>query len=119
MSFILRWLGLSGPKSPVGLHPRRDVDLEQSFDDAHARVLAAIDRTLGANVSIDDPAAGRVEARFGIVNNETIVCTLQRIDDARTLVRIEAYFPVGIAVPTHSLAVDALAAALSSRNASP
>ena len=114
MSFILRWLGLSAPKSPVGLHPRREVELAQSYDAAHACVLAAIERTLGATISGDDPAAGRVEARFGVVNNERIVCTLERLDDARTAVRIEAYFLAGTVVPPRSLAVDALADALAS-----
>ncbi|MBV8148003.1 MAG: hypothetical protein JO092_02795 [Candidatus Eremiobacteraeota bacterium] len=109
MSFILRWLGLSAPKSAVGLHPRRDLELPLGYDVAHARVLAAIERTLGATVSCDDVAAGRVEARFGVVNNERIVCTLERLDDARTAVRIEAYFLAGTAVPARSQAVDALA----------
>jgi hypothetical protein len=112
MSFILRWLGLNAPKSQVGLHPRRDVQLALSYNEARSRVLAALERTLGANVSSDDAEPGRIEARFGLVNNERIVCTLERIDDSHTAVRIEAYFPVGTAVPTRSLAVDALADSL-------
>jgi hypothetical protein len=113
MSFILRWLGLSAPSSRVGLHPRRDVELALSYDEARARVLAAIERTLGANVSDDDPAGGRIEARFGLVNNERIVCTVERSDDAHAVVRIEAHFPAGTNVPKRSLSVDALADALS------
>jgi hypothetical protein len=113
MSFILRWLGLSAPKSPVGLHPRRDVELALGYDDARARVIAAVERTLGATISAGDSDSGRIEARFGLVNNERIVCTLHRLDDARTGVRVEAYFPVGTLVPVRSLAVDALADALS------
>ena len=114
MSFLLRWLGLERPKSAVGLHPLRDVVMAQPYDGACDRVLSAIETTLGANVSAADRQAGRIEARFGVVNNERIVCTLQRIDDAHTAVRIEAHFLAGTAVPPRSAAVDALAAALSS-----
>lgn len=112
MSFILRWLGLGG-RAPVVLHPRRDVELAENYDGAYTRVLAAMERVLGANVSSDDRVAGRIEARFGLVNNERIVCTLERLDGARTLVRIEAHFPAVTNVPRHSLAVDTLAASLS------
>jgi hypothetical protein len=112
MSFILRWLGLSAPKSPVSLQPRRDVTLALPYDEARARVLAAIETTLGPAGVSGDPASGRIEARFGLVNSERVVCTLQRVDGACTHVQIEAHFPAGTAVPARSLPVDALAAAL-------
>ncbi len=113
MSFILRWLRLSA-RAPVGLHPRRDVELAEDYDAAYARVLAAIERVLGANVSTVDRLGGKIEARFGLVNNERIVCALERLDAARTRVRIEAHFPAGTNVTRRSLAVDVLADTLSS-----
>jgi hypothetical protein len=112
MSFIMRWLGFAKPKPAVGLRPHRDVDLTLDYDAAHARVLSAIELTLGANVTIDDRRAGFVEAAFGIVNSERVRCTIERVDASKTHVRIEAFFPAGAIVQSNSRAVDALADAL-------
>lgn len=109
MSFIMRWLGLAKPAPAVGLRPHRDVELPLDYDTAYARVLSAIELTLGANVTIDDRRAGFVEAAFGLVNNERVRCTLERLGASHTSVRIEAFFPAGATVQSSSRAVDALA----------
>jgi hypothetical protein len=108
-NFILKWLGLGKPAPAIGLRPHRDLDLPLDYDAAYARVLSAIELTLGANVTIDDRRAGFVEAAFGLVNSERVRCTLERVDASNTRVRIEAFFPAGAAVPAQSRAVDALA----------
>jgi len=114
LKLIARWLGLNRRVPRVGLHPRRDVELEESYDEAYARVLTAVETVLGANVALADRTGGRIEARFGLVNNERVACTLERIGETKTRVRVEAYFPAGADVPERSRAVDALAAALAS-----
>jgi hypothetical protein len=109
MSFILRWLGFGKSSSRIGLRPHRDVQLGRRYDDAYDRVLDAMVRVLGANVTLDDRSGRTIEAAFGLVNNERIRCTLWSIDDVQTLVKIEALFPAGSEIPERSRAVDALA----------
>jgi hypothetical protein len=109
MSFILRWLGLGKPGGRIGLRPHRDVEIAQPYEAAYDRVLDAMVRVLGANVTLDDRRAGTIEAAFGLVNNERIRCTFSRVESARTPVKIEALFPVGSEIPERSRAVDALA----------
>jgi len=106
---ILRWLGLGKPRPSVGLRPHRDVELPLDFDAAYARVLCAIELTLGANVTIDDRPTGLLEAAFGLVNSERVRCTFERVDGSHTRVGIEAIFPAGADVQSRSRAVDALA----------
>jgi hypothetical protein len=109
MSFLLRWLNLSQDRRRVGLRPHRDVEVAAPYDEAYDRVLAAIERALGAYVATDDRAGGTVEAAFGLVNNERVRCTLRPTASDRTTVRIEAFFPAGATVRERSLAVEALA----------
>ena len=113
MTFLMKWLGLTRGGASVGLRPHREVELECNYDDAYARALAAFEAVLGANVSIDDRSGGTIEAAFGLVNSERIRCSVSRVDETRTHVRIEAHFPAGVDVPASSRAVDALAEALS------
>jgi hypothetical protein len=114
MSFFLRWLNLAKDRRRVGLRPHRDLELDSGYDVAYDRVLRAIELALGAYVSIDDRRGGTIEAAFGLVNNERVRCTLQPIDDSRTAVRIEAFFPAGATVRDRSPAVEALADMLAS-----
>lgn len=109
MSFILTWLGLRRSAPSVGLRPHRDVELPVDYDAAYASVLSAIELTLGANVTIDDRRAGFIEAAFGLVNSERVRCTFERVGASHTRVRVEAFFPAGAMVQSHSRAVDALA----------
>lgn len=111
MSFITKWL-FGKRHERAGLRPHRDVEIAAAYDVAYDRVLAAIDRVLGANLAVDDRKGGFVEAAFGTVNSERIRCRLDAIDATHTSVRVEAYFPAGATVHTSSQAVDALADAL-------
>lgn len=111
MSFLLRWLDLKRDRRPVGLHPHREFVMNVDYDRAYDRILAAMERTLGANVALDDRRGGTVEAAFGLVNSERVRCTLRATGAARTEVCVEAFFPAGSARP-NSAAVDALADAL-------
>ena len=111
MSFFLKWLK-PGTSSRIGLRPHRVVELPLTYEDAYHRVLEAIEVTLGANVYIDDRKGRYIEAGFGLVNNERVRVTFENESDAKTQVRIEAYFPAGAKVPDKSAAVDALANAL-------
>lgn len=108
MSFLARWL-FGKPSATAGLRPHRDVMLALGYGDAYARVLESIELALGAYVAVDDRKTGFIEAAFGLVNSERVRCTLQPIDDDRTSVRIEAFFPAGAQVRETSQAVDALA----------
>lgn len=109
MSFIARWLNLAKDRQAIGLRPHRDCDLGLGYDAAFDCVVRGIDEVLGAYVSASDRAGGAIEAAFGLVNNERVRCTLHSLDDGRTRVRIEAFFPAGATVREDSLAVDALA----------
>ena len=115
MTFLMKWLGLGKAAPAIGLRPHRDVELPLGYEAAYARVLSAIELTLGANVTIDDRRAGFLEAAFGLVNNERVRCSFERVDAACTRVRIEAFFPAGASVQTRSRAVDALADTLTNR----
>jgi len=109
MSFIARWLNLAKDRRSVGLRPHRECDLDLGYDAAFDCVLHGIETVLGAYIGTSDRAAGTIEAAFGLVNNERVRCALQSLDDGRTRVRVEAYFPAGATVREHSRAVDALA----------
>ena len=60
------------------------------YDPAYDTVLRAVEGVLGAYVAIDDRRGGSIEAAFGLVNSERVRCTLTRVGDANTAVRIEA-----------------------------
>ncbi len=113
MSFIRKWLKPE-TSSRVGLRPHRSVELALGYDDAYRRVLEAIELTLGANITIDDRRGHMIEAGFGLVRSERIRVGFDTIDETRTNVRIEAFFPAGMTVPEKSHAVDALAQAITS-----
>jgi hypothetical protein len=106
--FLMRWLGFGKPAPAVGLRPHRDVELPLDYDAAYAKVLSAIELTLGANVTVDDRRTGCIEAAFGLVNNERVRCRLERSDASHTHVRIEAFFPAGASIQSRSRAVEAL-----------
>ncbi|HTA40138.1 MAG TPA: hypothetical protein VK760_13725 [Candidatus Acidoferrales bacterium] len=112
MKFLTRWLGLERPGARVGLRPHRDLELALDYAAAYARCRAAIETVLGATVFVDDEKTGFIEAGFGLVNSERLRCTVSRIDDAHTAIRVEAFFPAGVDVPATSRNVEALAAAL-------
>jgi hypothetical protein len=114
VSFLRRWLGVE--KKRVGLRPHRDLQLCEGIDAAYARVLEAIEVTLGANVTIDDRAGLFIEAGFGLVNSERIRCSFDARDPADTRVRIEAIYPAASEIPERSRAVEALYTALIASN---
>jgi len=111
VSFLLKWLRPETTAN-VGLRPHRDVTLPLAYDDAYRRVLETLDATLGANVTIDDRRGGLIEAGFGLINSERVRVSLERIEDASTLARIEAFYAAGATVPAKSRAVEVLADAL-------
>lgn len=115
--FLLKWLGIGKAAPSIGLRPHRDVEMPLDFDSTYARVLSAIELTLGANVTVDDRRTGFIEAAFGLVNNERIRCTVERVDASSTRVRVEAFFPAGALVRSRSPAVDALADTLERESA--
>lgn len=119
MSFfreLLVSLGLRKRAAPkIGLRPHRDVTVPLGVEAAHERVLDAIDRTLGANIYLDDRITHTIEAGFGTINQERLRISFEPRGDAQTFVRIEAHYPAGVEHPARSLAVDTLVDALSSR----
>jgi hypothetical protein len=113
MKFLTRWLGLEPPGARVGLRPHRNIELPVPYDRANQMCREAMVQVLGAAIAIDDEKGGLIEGAFGLVNSERLRCTLTRIDDNTTAVRIEAIFAAGAEVPKTSRNVEALAAALS------
>jgi len=110
---LLESIGLRKRKDArVGLRPHRDLTLAVNVDAAHRRVLDAFVTALGANVDVDDRTAHTLEAGFGTVNSERIRVTLERVSADHTRVRIEAHYRAGVARPSRSPAVDALADAI-------
>ncbi len=105
---FLNWL--KPPTSArIGMRPHRNVELECDFDAAYDRVLEALDKTLGANISFEDRTGQTIEAGFGLLKSERIRVTFEELDRARTKVRIEAFYPAGAAIAAKSAAVEALA----------
>ena len=117
MSFLLRWLGLGKSTPRVGLRPHCTVAVALAIDTAYDQVIGAMTTVLGANVYLADRTERRIEAGFGLVNNERIRCTFESEGSAQTLVRIEALFAAGATVPQSSYAVDALAEFLTAATA--
>jgi hypothetical protein len=111
VQLLRRWLDLRAQRRPLALRASREVIVPLEYDAAFDRVLASVERDLGATLSENDRTAGRIVAAFGLVHNERVRCLLQREDSERTRVRIEALPPAGVAA-TRSAAVDAMAAAL-------
>lgn len=106
---FMRWLGLDRAPARVGMRPSRVVELAVPYDTAFDAVCDGIVGVLGGTVSEADRKRGYVEASFGLTFSERIVCTLERIDDARTRVTVEARRQVQAAPPEASSYVDALA----------
>lgn len=117
MSFfreLLVSLGLRKRTAPqIRLRAHRDVIVPLDIDAAHARVLDALVKTLGANVYADDRVAHTIEAGFGLVNAERVQVGLASEGAAQTRVQIEALYRAGVERPSQSRNVDALADALS------
>jgi hypothetical protein len=111
MSFLFKWLKPQ-TSARVGLRPHRDVRLPLDYDAAYARVIQAIEVTLGASVSIDDRQGRLVEGAFGLINNERIRVSFEIVAQNETHLRIEAYYPAGFNIPEKSTAVTVLADAL-------
>jgi hypothetical protein len=111
LSFLLKWLRPE-TSAKVGLRPHRNVTIALDYDAAYSRVMAVIDQTLGANITIDDRRGGLIEAGFGLINSERVRVNLERQGDATTLARIEAFYAAGAVVPDKSAAVEVLANAL-------
>lgn len=114
MQFVRRWLDLRDERRPLALRASREVVLPLDYDATFDCVVAAVERRLGANLTDSDRAGGRIEAAFGLVNNERVRCFVQRLESQRTSVRIEALPPAGVSRP-RSAAVHALADALERR----
>lgn len=111
MSFLLKWLKPE-TSSRIGMRPHRNLEVELAIDEAYDRVLQALDRVLGASVSIDDRKTYFIEASFGLVKSERLRVTCEAIDDTLTKIHVEAYYPAGMKIAEKSAAVDALANAL-------
>jgi hypothetical protein len=104
-----KWIGLERGASRIGLRPHREIEVNLNYDGAFDRCRAGIEEVLGAIVRSEDRESGIIEAGFGTVNQERIVCTLERVDAERTRIRIEARFPATVVAPARSPAVDTLA----------
>jgi hypothetical protein len=112
---FLELIGLRRKTPPsLGLRPHRDLVLPIDIDLAYERALYACGVVLGANIYLDDPAAGTIEAGFGLVNQERVRASFESVGATQTRVRIEAQYPAGLQRPERSRAVDALADALES-----
>ena len=94
------------------MRPHRIVELPLTLDAAYDRVKDCLDRTLGANISVDDRKTHFIEATFGLVKSERLRISLEPIDETHTRIRIEAHFQAGMTIAEKSTAVDALANAL-------
>jgi hypothetical protein len=113
---LLESVGLRKRQPPkIGLRPHRQVSVPLDIDAAYTRVLDAFVRTLGANIYVDDRVNGAIEGGFGTVNQERICVELHAESATQTNISIEALYPAGVERKPRSLAVDALADALSSR----
>ena len=106
---LLRWLGLHRTVTPVGMRPSRVVECDATYDRAFDRVCEGIGGILGGTVREADRNRGYIEASFGLTFSERIACTIERIDDARTRVTVEARRQIQARPTERSSYVDALA----------
>ena len=89
MKFLRNWLRVERPAG-VALHPVRTVEIDGPVADAYARCVTGIEQILGGNIAARDPVAGTLEARFGLVNSERLTVSIERLEESRTRVTIEA-----------------------------
>jgi hypothetical protein len=105
---LMRWLGLNRATT-LRLRPSRTLVLDVPYDAAFDRACEGIATVLGGTVRESDRARGYVEASFGLTFSERIACTIERIDDAKTRVTVEARRQIQAQPHETSTYVDALA----------
>lgn len=112
MKAIFNWLRGERPAG-AWVHPSRAIELEVPPHEAFARCVRGIEDVLGGSVREADAAAGHLEASFGLVDSERLIC---RVDgrEGGSRVRIETRRGARPAGTLHSAYADALADYLSS-----
>lgn len=107
---FLRDLLHVGSRSAV-LHPTAILEVSSAPEETFERVVRAIGDLLGGTVRSAEPAAGRIEATFGLIDSERLTCTIEPSTHG-TRVTIESRSGPRMQPRTASLYVDALANAL-------
>lgn len=110
MKFLRDWL--RPQPRPAILHPTATVELPCTAEEAFERCLQGIERVLGGVVRSGDPAVGRIEASFGLIDSERLSCTIERGETTRVIVESRAV--ISAEPRTVSPYVEALAAFLRS-----
>lgn len=87
MNFLFKWLRAERTER-IALHPARALELSVPFDEAFHRCKEGIEAILGGVVREHDPTLGTIEATFGLAFSERLTCSLERLDDRRTRVRV-------------------------------
>ncbi len=109
MSFLLKWLGLNIERSSnIGLRPSRTLELELPFEAAFERCIEALENDLGAIVRDRNPQTGSIDASFGLMFSERIACSLTKIDQTHTMIRIESHRSAQIELPKDTQVLDRL-----------
>lgn len=90
-AFVLGMLQHFAPRGSRNIHQTRTVDVPLAYDQAFDLCLASIDTTLNGKITIQDRAAGLIEARTGLTwksFGEDILFTLRQVDEKQTQIRI-------------------------------
>lgn len=116
MKRLSAWLGMERTRAQVGLRAYRKIEVAYSAAQAFALVREGILVALGANIDCCDATSLTLEAAFGLVDQRERICVgVEALESQRALIRIEARYPVGSAIPESSPGVDALANFLDAR----
>lgn len=108
MRYLLKWLKPERP-SGVALHPSRTLELDVPPPRAFQRCTQGIEDVLGGIVRESDPARGRIEATFGLVDSERISVSVTPLEAERSRVLIESRRGASVGPAKPSAYVKALA----------
>ncbi|MDQ2662855.1 MAG: hypothetical protein M3Y18_02330 [Candidatus Eremiobacteraeota bacterium] len=108
MRALFRWLRVE-KTSRVEVNPSTTVEVALPLSEAFARCAEGVEDALGGVVAQSDPAAGFIEATFGLIHSERILCQCVSLDSARTQIRIVSRRLLGAKPRQHSDYVARLA----------
>ncbi len=109
MHSLIKWLRID-KSTGAAISPSRKFEVEAPFEQVFEASRDGIERVLGGIVRESDARSGVIEATFGLMFSERLTCSLERIEQDRTGVRIQSRRLAQAEVRTKSDYVDRLAA---------
>ncbi len=114
LNYLIKWLRIEKPTG-AAISPSRKFEVHAPIERVFDASVEGIERVLGGAVRESDPQIGVIEATFGLAFSERLTCSFERVEPARTGVRIQSRRLAQAEVRTKSDYVDRLASFLQER----